>query len=165
MKVSGFWSLLLLAVLSSIGLLSYVPNAAAVNANFFGEVIAIPCHVNNDQVIDYDFGKVIVNEITGENYTHTENINVVCDGSASTQLNLTIKGAAMGESHILKTDVADLGVALFEGTIGNKLPLNEKIKIEQSVILPLKAVLVNSSGKTLKTGSFKASATLSAEYD
>lgn len=139
----------------------------SMSVNFRGEfILATPCTVNNDQVIDVAFGQVGVNKVNGTNYRQSIPYTVDCKGASdSSPLSLTMSGTAAGYDDAAVTTSAD-GLGIRIEANGQPLALNAPLETTLGALpsLKLTAVPVQDPVKTLAEGTFSATATLTASY-
>lgn len=152
----------------TMGLFSSAGQAESTKALLHGKVISIPCVVNGQKSLDFDFGRVGIKRVDGIRYAVTKDIPVKCDKDISAKLLLKVNGTSMNsiQDNVLKTDVDNLGIALFDERKNTKLPLNTEIEIEKSQTFKLKAVPVKEdTNKVLEAKFFTVTATVIAYYE
>lgn len=128
-------------------------------------IIPPPCVIQNDQVIEVDFGsRVGVNKVDGVNYLQDINYTLVCDAvDSSRTLSMTISGSFIDfENTALQTNMANLGIRLLKD--GVPLNINNAFTFDYSNPPHLQAVPVKRSGSQLTVGDFEASATMLITY-
>jgi type 1 fimbria pilin len=142
------------------------PTLADTIADFHGDLVAIPCHVNGNQDLDYNFGRVRIKKVDGVNYAINQSLKITCDKDINAKLQLEIDGATLTKSHVLKTSANNLGVALFNGDDDSPLPLNTPMYITKSTDFALKAIPVkDKDAQPLVVSSFTGIATVVAYYE
>ncbi|WP_262760460.1 fimbrial protein [Enterobacter bugandensis] len=122
-----------------------------------------PCTINNGEQIDVAFGdKVGVNKVNGINYRVPINYQIACkDGDRA--ITLSLSGTAAGfDNQSLQTDIADLGIRLYQDD--KPFPPNSTVKVDPASPPRLEAVPVKKAGASLTEGAFEAWATLRADY-
>lgn len=138
------------------------------NANLTIKVTinAAPCEINNDQVIDVDFGNnVITTDVAKGTVEKTINYTIDCTNAVpSKSLAMRISGnGAEFDDKVLKTSVSTLGVKLKAD--GTNYPLNTDLVLASTTSKPtLTALLVQQPGARLPTGGFTAGATMTVDY-
>jgi len=141
--------------------------AYAENLSFSGALVErTECVVNNNRVIDIDFGPNIgVGKVDGINYR--KNINYMLDCTSAGPgggLGLVISGQVFTwDGSAIETSNSDLGVKFL---VGDKpIKLDQRIEINPTSLPKLDVVLIKRPGSALKAGGFYASATLLAMYN
>lgn len=129
-------------------------------------VNATPCEINNNQVIDVDFGNnVITTDVAGGMVEKPVNYTLDCtnaDQSKTLVMRISGIGADFDDS-VLKTSIPELGVKLKAD--GTSFPLNTNLALASSASKPaLTALLVQQPGSRLPTGGFTAGATMTVDY-
>ncbi|QDI20297.1 pilus assembly protein [Serratia marcescens] len=139
---------------------------AAENMHLFGTLIAPPpCSINNDQLVDVDFGeRVGVTKVDGKNYLKTVDYRITCEpGVSGLVLGLTVTGPQTGfDAAALQTNLPDLGIRLLQG--GEAFIINKRIVISADHPPVLQAVPVKKPGAVLEPKPFEVTATLLADY-
>lgn len=134
--------------------------------NFKGTLVSPPqCTINEDNVIEVDFGKEIgVNKVDGNNYRQKIPYRLVCPpGSPSMRLAMTISGnSTIYDPAAVQTTIKDLGIKLYFNGIA--LALETELNIDPNSPPLFEAVPVKMVGSSLKAGAFEAVATLSVGY-
>lgn len=125
-----------------------------------------PCEINNNQIIDVDFGANVITTDVAKGVVEKE-VNYTFDCTSADQsktLAMTIKGAGADfDADILKTTIPELGIRIKAD--GIDYPLNTKLALASSTSKPvLKALLVQQPGAHLPTGAFTAGATMTVNY-
>jgi type 1 fimbria pilin len=129
-------------------------------------VNAAPCEINNNQVIDVDFGNnVITTDVAKGTVEKPVNYTLDCtnaDQSKTLVMRISGSGADFDDT-VLKTSITELGVKLKAG--GVDYPLNTDLALASSASKPaLTALLVQQPGSRLPTGGFTAGATMTVDY-
>ncbi|NCH59554.1 fimbrial protein [Cronobacter dublinensis] len=129
-------------------------------------VTAAPCEINNNQVIDVDFGdSVITTDVAKGTVEKTVNYTLDCTNAApSKTLEMRISGAGADfDDKVLKTSIPELGVKIKAD--GADYPLNSDLVLASVTSKPaLTALLVQQPGARLPTGDFTAGATMTVDY-
>lgn len=138
-------------------------SAQAVQVNFQGTLVdALPCSINNDQLIEVDFGDgVIIRNVDGVRYSKPVPYQIVC--SAPGTVRLSVNGTPTHyDGAAIQTDAPGLGIHLTQA--GLPFTLNTPIAIDPSNPPALMAVPVSDPAQPPSPGAFTAGATLLAEY-
>lgn len=139
------------------------------SAIFHGKLTEVPCKVNGDQKIEFDFGRVGINKIDGASQWVTQKIGITCDQDIPTaNLTLQVTGTPVspGKSNILNTPVANLGIAIVNGDDDSKIELNKPIVITKNQLFPIKAILTkDDNNKPVAAGILNTSTTVIASYE
>ncbi|WP_313080851.1 fimbrial protein [Atlantibacter sp.] len=129
-------------------------------------VNAAPCEINNNQMIDVDFGNnVITTDVAKGTVEKTVNYTLDCTEADQTKtLAMRISGSGADfDDKVLKTSIPELGVKLKAD--GAEYPLNTDLALASSTSKPaLTALLVQQPGSRLPTGGFTAGATMTVNY-
>ncbi len=148
-----------------LGILPIIAGAASTN-NVTVKITVVappPCIVNNNKVIDVDFGEVMTTRVDGTNYRKQVNYTLACPNSSSKLVKLQIQGiGASFDSSVLKTSVNGLGIKLQKDS--NKLPINSWLNFTYPNAPDLWAVPVMQTGTNLLAGDFTAGATMKIDY-
>lgn len=135
--------------------------------NITATVIAGPaCILNGNSAIDVNFGNgdaLQTTRIDGNNYVTPVPFTLVCIGNPS-NMRLRFQGTESSfDSHVLATNVADLGIKLLQPD-NSALNLGEWFTFSYSATPPaIKAVPVKRPGAILPGGAFNGTATLLVE--
>ncbi len=125
-----------------------------------------PCEVNNNQVIDVDFGdNIITTDVAAGMIEKPVNYTIDCSSAdTSKQLKMTISGmGADFDDTVLKTSIPELGVKIKAN--GSDYPVNTDLNFGTANSKPvLTALLVQQPGTRLPTGGFSASANMRVDY-
>ncbi|MDV1928490.1 fimbrial protein [Enterobacter asburiae] len=126
----------------------------------------LPCEINNNQVIDVDFGdSVITTDVARGVIEKVVNYTLDCtnaDESKTLVMRINGSGAAF-DNTLLKTNISELGIKV--KVDGQDFPLNGELNLANATSKPeLKAQLVQQPGTHLPTGGFTASATMMVGY-
>jgi type 1 fimbria pilin len=153
-----------MSTLLSLALLAISPLQAADNMSFRGTLIEPPpCLVNNGTNIDVPFDKIGVNTVDGINHRQQINYVLDCTAGPAWSMVLTLIGpAASYESATLQTNVANLGIKIYQN--GQPFELSTPIAIDPQNPPLLEAVPVKKLGTELVEGMFEVTATLRADY-
>lgn len=129
-------------------------------------ILSAPCIINNNQVIDIDFGSSIaVTDVASGTYQKPINYTLECNGGdTSPPLKMRISGNAVDfNTNELQTSIDNLAIA-FEAN-GSPYALNSDINFVSADTKPqLNAILTQKPGSRLDTGSFTAGATMTVGY-
>ena len=129
-------------------------------------VNAAPCEINNNQLIDVDFGNnIITTDVAGGTVEKSVNYTLDCTNAVQSKtLVMRISGSGADfDNTVLKTNIPELGVK-FEAD-GANYPLNTSLVLSSSESKPaLMAILVQQLGARLPTGGFTAGATMTVDY-
>lgn len=130
-------------------------------------VNAAPCEINNNQVIDVDFGNNVITTDVAKGTSVEKPVNYTLDCTNADQsktLVMRISGSGADfDDTVLKTSITELGVKLKAG--GVDYPLNTDLALASSASKPaLTALLVQQPGSRLPTGGFTAGATMTVDY-
>lgn len=145
-------------------------SAGSTTVNVTGTITAKPCDLNGGKDLDYAFGDVVVNDVTGEKHSITHSLTVECH-SANEQAQIQFVGTAAtvgsnaGES-VLQAGGSGLGISLANSNFGiTPIKLNTYIDVAASSTINLKATLVHlDPTKVLTAGDFSAALTIETRY-
>lgn len=131
--------------------------------NFRGVVVeAIPCTINNGQLIPLDFGQgIVIRNLDGQRYSQTIDYDIQCDDSGVVRLSV-IGTVTQFDGAAVQTDVPGLGIRLNRG--GQPFTLNSPVVINPASPPVLTAVPVADPVQAPSPGAFHATATLLADY-
>ncbi|OKB68843.1 exotoxin [Serratia marcescens] len=122
-----------------------------------------PCVINNDRVIDVEFGEVMTTRIDGNNYRVPVNYTLSCVGASSNLMKMKLEGYGAGfNSTLLATSIAGLGIQLQQGD--QKLAPNTWLNFTYPNKPELWAVPVKQSGVALSGGEFYSGAVIQVAY-
>ncbi|CAI0974838.1 Minor fimbrial protein prsF precursor [Serratia proteamaculans] len=125
-------------------------------------VVVSPCVIHGGQMIEVNFGEVIVPRIGGNNYIQDVKFELECKGS-NAAMKLKIQGLSTTfPPGALQTSETDLGIAFKANN--NALAVNEWIDFTYPKTPTLQAVPVKRAGAVLSGGDFSAMATLMVDY-
>lgn len=129
-------------------------------------VNATPCQINNNQIIEVNFGEnVITTEVAKGIYEQEVDYSLDCTNADQRKtLVMRISGdkATFG-NNVLGTSFDELGVKLKAD--GQDFPLNTGLLLASSASKPvLSAQLVQKPDTRLPTGRFTAGATMTVDY-
>ncbi|EAW0727648.1 fimbrial protein [Salmonella enterica] len=147
-----------------------LPSADAVNSSIVTVTVNVlenPCTVNNNQIIDVNFGdSVITTDAEAGKVSVPVDFTLTCDDAISNDLTMTIKGTPASydtDGSLLSTNLSALAIQLKEN--GLVFPFNKAINFTYPGSIPsLDAVLVVKPGERLPTGEFSAGATMIVDY-
>lgn len=130
-------------------------------------VISTPCTINNDQIIDIQFGNVGIRNINGVNYMKDIPFTMDCHGAPdSSPLVLMVSGRAETfDKAAVDTTVNGLGIQIQVN--GQPMTLNTGLRTTLGALSALKltAVPVKDPVTALTEQGFSATATLTADYE
>ncbi|EPH6761667.1 fimbrial protein [Cronobacter dublinensis] len=159
-------TLLVVALLLGCACLSTQAENNTITINVKVSVSAPPCEINDNQLIDVDFGdSVITTDVAKGTVEKVVNYSLDCSSAdQSKTLVMRISGTGADfDSKVLKTSIPALGVKLKAD--GADYSLNTDLVLASSSSKPeLKAQLVQQQGARLPTGEFTAGATLTVGY-
>lgn len=122
-----------------------------------------PCVVNDNKVIEVEFGDVSTTQVDGQNYRMPVNYSLDCNVDANNALKLQVQGnAAAFDGKLLQTDTAGLAIKLQK--VGGDLPINTWLNFNYPNKQELWAVPIKEDGVTLQAGEFNAAATMRLDY-
>lgn len=151
-----------LALMSLLVTLSPLAGAAT-TVTVKVRVVAVPCIINDDRVIEVEFGDVMTTRIDGNSYRVPVNYSLSCPEVLSNAMKLRVWGnAAAFDDTALQTDKVGLGIELRQ--VNGKLAANRWLNFTYPAKPELWAVPVRQGGTRLTGGEFTASATLQVEY-
>lgn len=127
-------------------------------------VVAPPCEVNNNNLIEVNFGNdVMTTRVDGEYKKMPIVYSVQCQGEAAGAARIRIEGdSAVFDAGVLNTNKTDFGIELLNG--GKRLPINSWLNFSYPSLPKLEAVPVKRGGARLSGGAFSAGATMKVEY-
>lgn len=142
-------------------------SAGSTTVNVTGTITAKPCDLNAGKDLDYAFGDVVVNDVTGEKHAITHPLKIECySTSEQAQVRFTGTAASTG-TNVLQAGSSGLGIALYNSAAGGQIPLalNSYIDVANDETVQLKAVLTHlDPSKLLKAGDFSAALTIETRY-
>ncbi|WP_425024884.1 fimbrial protein [Pantoea agglomerans] len=135
-----------------------------VDVTMHGTLKRKPCHINNDGIIEINFGNVGINKIDGKRYIQPIDYTLECeDPEESANLKMTLQGTQTSyNTGAINTSVNGLGIEILQ--TGKAVVINQPFTIDYNNPPKLEAVPV-ASGTALTEGAFTATATLLAEYE
>ncbi|WP_261467571.1 fimbrial protein [Serratia fonticola] len=149
-----------------VALLSAAPLLASAVTTITVKVTVMPtppCVINDDKVIEVDFGEVVAPQVDGVQYQRTVNYTLECEADAPNAMKLQVQGSPTTfDPSALRTNFANFGVALRVN--GQPLVLNDWVDFTYPQTPLLQAVPVKKAGVTLPGGNFSAGATLMLSY-
>lgn len=123
-----------------------------------------PCTINDDGVIDVDFGdRVGINKVDGVNYRQTIGYRITCEpGIGKWDMMLRLNGTATSfDEAAVQTNHRYLGIRIYQNAapfkVGSSLPIDPQAAGAGSGA-------GRQGGETLTEGAFDATATLQADY-
>lgn len=152
----------------AVVLLAGLPTVQAANtANVTVRVTIVaapPCVINNNNLIEVNFGNdVLTTRVDGSYKKMPVTYAVNCSGGSSNAVKMLIEGTGAGfDSAVLRTNQTDFGIALLNN--GSRFPINGWANFSTSSPPKLEAVPVKRAGAILKGGAFSAGATMKVEY-
>ncbi|MBU4630957.1 fimbrial protein (plasmid) [Pseudomonas sp. BF61] len=125
---------------------------------------AEPCKVNNNNIIEVNFGNDVQTTLVDGNYKKMQvPYTVQCPAGAPSAMNIRIDGkAAAFNRDVLMTNISNFGIAILND--GNLLPINSPKDFTYPNLPRLYAVPVKRTGATLRGGVFSAGAVMRVEY-
>lgn len=153
------------------GLMSVINGACASGNNSAVLTVTVtitkePCIINNDQMIDVDFGnEVVVTDVPLGLVRKPINYSLDCgESDPDKTLTLGVSGVGAGfNDTILSSSIPELGIEISAN--GTKLPLNSQFVLTGPTDKPdLEAILRQAPNSHLPTGEFTAGATLTVAY-
>jgi len=125
---------------------------------------AEPCKVNNNGIIEVNFGNDVQTTLVDGSYKKMQvPYTVQCPVGAPTAMNIRIEGTgAAFDPNVLMTNINNFGIAIL--TDGNPLPINTPKDFTYPNWPQLYAVPVKRTGATLIGGAFSAGAVMKVEY-
>lgn len=132
---------------------------------FSGTVVDPPsCTLNNNKVIEVDFGTVGIQQADGRRIIKTLDYNLQCSGnSVDKTLKMMLIGQQDFADSVLATSIDHLGIRFYQN--GDTVTLNEWFKVakaDNSMLLT--ASPITQPGQEPQPGDFQASATLMVAY-
>lgn len=125
-----------------------------------------PCIINENRMIDVDFGNnVVVTDVAAGLVHKAIDYTLDCgDSDPDKTLVLGISGnGAEFDDTLLGSSIPELGIEITAN--GTKLPLNDKLELSGPTDKPeLEAILRQALGSHLPTGEFTAGATMTVLY-
>lgn len=127
-------------------------------------VVAPPCEINHNNLIEVDFGNdVMTTRVDGEYKKKPVIYSVQCKGAASGAVRMRIDGdGAAFDGGVLKTNKTDFGIELLNN--GKRLPIKSWLNFSYPTLPKLEAVPVKRAAARLSGGAFSAGATMKVEY-
>lgn len=125
---------------------------------------AQPCKVNNNGLIEVDFGNDVQTKLVDGNYKKMQVPYILdCPAGAPTAMNIRVEGAAAAfDRNVLMTNISNFGIAIISDE--SPLSINSPKSFTYPYLPRLYAVPVKRPGTTLKGGAFSAGAILRVEY-
>ena len=135
-----------------------------VDVKMHGTLKRKPCHINNDGIIEINFGNVGINKVDGKRYIQPIDYKLECeDPDESANLKMTLQGTQTSyNTGAINTSINGLGIEILQ--TGKAVVINQSFVIDYNNPPKLEAVPV-ASGAALTEGAFTATATLLAEYE
>lgn len=156
------------ALLLALGLFSGAGQAESTKALLHGKVVSIPCYINSKNTLDFDFQRIGIKRVDGIRYAVTQDVPIKCDQSVNAKLYLKVRSTQTSatKSNVLKTDVDNLGIALYDENQNTELPLNTDVLIDDTQTFRIKAIPVKEdTSKPLEAKPFTVTATVIAYYE
>lgn len=125
---------------------------------------AEPCKVNNNDIIEVNFGNEVQTTLVDGNYKKMQvPYTVQCPAGAPKAMSIRIEGAgAAFDRDVLDTNIGNFGIEILSD--GYPLPINRPKDFTYPNLPRLYAVPVKRAGATLKGGVFSAGAIMKVEY-
>lgn len=148
-----------------LSLFIYCCNSHAVKINFSATLTSINCVINNDKPADVDFGDAVgVNHVDGVRYQQRVPISIVCRTPPGKQLELAFLGITSNfDASALFTGIDDLGIRIMQNN--QPIIINQRFTLDDLTQPIFYAVPIKRAGSALKSGRFKALATLVIKYE
>ncbi|EFO1265987.1 fimbrial protein [Escherichia albertii] len=145
-----------------------------------GTIQIPPCQVNDGKTIVVEFGDVSVTDVANERNLRKVTVPVKCSYAQGTAY-VKVTGTQLGgNTNVLKTDIDNFGIALYQGDgTATKLILGDgKHNGQDSIGYPIQtglsgiesgtftftAIPFSDGNKELAAGAFQASANMSISY-
>lgn len=127
-------------------------------------VVAPPCEINNNNLIEVNFGNdVMTTRVDGEYKKMPIVYSLQCKGGTSGAVRMRIEGnGAAFDNKVLGTAKTDFGIALLNN--GGRMPINTWLDFNYPDLPRLEAVPVKRAAARLSGGAFSAGATMKVEY-
>lgn len=127
-------------------------------------ITAPPCEINNNKLIEVDFGNdVLTTRVDGNYKKRTVDYSVQCKGGSSNSVRMRIDGdGAPFNGEVLATKKTDFGIEILNN--GKRMPINRWLNFTYPNWPQLEAVPVKRPGSTLAGGAFSSGATMKVEY-
>ncbi|WP_419246386.1 fimbrial protein [Serratia sp. NFX21] len=127
-------------------------------------ITAPPCEINNNKLIEVDFGNdVLTTRVDGNYKKRPVDYSVQCKGGSSNSVRMLIEGdGAVFDGDVLLTNKTDFGIEIRSN--GNRMPIKRWLNFTYPNWPTLEAVPVKRPGATLTGGPFSAGATMKVEY-
>lgn len=149
----------------ALGATAY-PVEAASNITIDVTVIltAVPCEINNNNLIEVNFGNDVLTTLVDGNYKKMRiPYEVRCPAGSPRGLNIRIEGTgARFDPNVLMTNITNFGIGILGD--GAVLPINSSKSFTYPYGPRLEAVPVKLAGATLSGGLFSAGAIMKVEY-
>lgn len=123
-----------------------------------------PCVINMGNVIDVNFGEVLINRIQGDYYTVNVDYGLDCSAADNNMLTMSVSGlkASFG-ADLIETDVKNLGIRINNSQGAMQLTKAYPFDPHQGKV-PITATLVKNGNVALVAGGFKATAMMTIDY-
>ncbi|WP_370874660.1 fimbrial protein [Pseudomonas sp. FP215] len=125
---------------------------------------AEPCKVNNNNMIEVNFGNDVQTKLVDGSYKKMQvPYTVQCPAGSPGAMSIRIEGmGASFDSDVLTTSISNFGIALLAD--GARLPINSSKDFTYPNWPRIYAVPVKRSGATLNGGAFTAGGIMKVEY-
>lgn len=164
--------------LMAAGLLLTSAQALAedVPINITGTIQIPPCQVNDGKTIVVDFGDVSVADVANERNRRKVTVPVKCSYAQGTAYVKVTGTQLSNNTNVLKTDVDNFGIALYQGDgtvtkllLGNGpnsfgYPIQTGLSGKENGAFTFTAIPFKEGNKDLMAGAFVASANMSITY-
>lgn len=169
-----------LGVAASLLLTAAQALAVDIPIKITGTIQIPPCQVNDGKTIVVEFGDVSVTDVANERNRRKVTVPVKCSYAQGTAY-VKVTGTQLGSNtNVLKTDVDNFGIALYQGdgttvklvlgdgkhngqdSIG--YPIQAGLSGKESGTFTFTAIPFKEGNKELAAGAFRASANMSISY-
>ncbi|WP_025123466.1 MULTISPECIES: fimbrial protein [unclassified Serratia (in: enterobacteria)] len=140
--------------------------AQAVQVNFQGALVeSVPCTINNDELIEVDFGdNLVIRNLDGVRYSKPIPYQIDCSAAGAVRMSIQGTPASFGV-FLLQTSQPGLGISVVVN--GTPFPIGSNgylTGIDLQSLQQMVAVPVANPAQPPSPGAFTARATLLAEY-
>lgn len=152
-------------LLSVSNTLCLAADEGGTRVEFSGTVVDPPsCTLNNNKVIEVNFGNVGIKQADGRRIAKTLDYNLQCKGnSVDKALRMMLIGQQDFADDVLATSIERLGIRFYQN--GDTVTLNQWFrlaKVDNSMLLTASPIV--QPGLEPQPGDFQASATLVVAY-
>lgn len=127
-------------------------------------VLAPPCVINENNLIDVDFGsEVVVSKVDEHIYVKPVNFDFNCSDNVATDFKFQIEGTGSSfDKNILRTNNKNLGVRFLSNN--NEIDINKWVDFNINSKPQITALLIQNPKSDLAAGDFSTGATLKVDY-